>query len=78
MSRDLPKGRDEQSIQKSGKSWFQTKGSTKALKGLSGPPGIARKSVWPEWVKERMIGDEVKEHQDSTDVTQVERFKCFK
>lgn len=50
----------------------------KALKGLSGPPGIAKKSVWPEWVKERMIGDEVKEHQDSTDVTQEERFKCFK
>lgn len=57
------KGRNEQSIQKSGKKWFQTKGSTKTLKGLSEPQGMAKKSVWPEWVRERMIGDDVKEHQ---------------
>lgn len=42
---------------------FQTEGSTKALKGLRRPQGIAKKSVWPEWVRERMIGDEVNEHQ---------------
>lgn len=36
----------------------------KTLRSLCYPllEGITKKSVWPEWVRERMIGDNVEEH----------------
>ena len=71
------KGRDEQSIQKSGGRWLKTNRSTKALRNLSWFQGITKKSVWPEWVRERTIGDDATEHpRFNRDLRK--RFKSFK
>lgn len=62
-SEQKSKGRNEQAIQKPGGRWFKTNRSTKTRRSLCYPllQGITKKSAWPEWVRERMIGDDVKE-----------------